>query len=43
MFKQDKNFNNDQIAVINVCPVKRKVLKRNLDFATLKDKNTVII
>ena len=43
MFKQDKNFNNDQIAVINVCPVKRKVLKRNLQFIRFEDKNAGII
>ena len=42
MFRQDKNFNNCKIAVINVCPVKTSV-KFFLQFTKFEDQNAVII
>ncbi len=35
LFNRIENFNNCEIAVINVCPVKRKVLKK-IKFVGLK-------
>ena len=42
-YKQDKNFNNYKIPVINVCPIKRKVLKKKTSYITIAHlKNSFI-